>query len=167
MWIYFIIVALIIAFCIRSYYTYPQNSSILQTSLSQLSFEMLLEKQPLVIDDKTCKLSVIEDAWFKFNSTDEFDLTGSPTWHTNRYKHCFIQVAHSTTSINSTTDVFIYPASKPLGLDNNPDQHEKLVAIRASPGQVVVVPFHWRYMIPEGVSVQCLGVHDWVTYFLP
>jgi hypothetical protein len=45
-----------------------------------------------------------------------------------------------------------------------PDPDETLLAIQISKGQLIILPFHWKYLI--NVNVNCLGVNDLVSYFL-
>ena len=160
-----IFVMILLALYIISFYRYPKNTSILQTSLNQLSFDALLQRQLLVIDD-TKTLQDINDIvaiWFKYSIKHNFQLSGSDTWHKNRYKYLVIQAG------THGGDVYFYPPyNQQLGADGAPASNENVIAIRLSIGQSVVVPFHWKYMIPLNISeVQCIGIHDLVTYVLP
>lgn len=160
-WLWFIVIV-IVAFYILSYYKYPDKTSILQTSLSQFKFEMVLQKQLLVIDDTQTKLEVIRDAWFKFSIVSNFNLDGSETWHKNRYKYNIMQAI-------TDGEILFFPAKKKslIGQDGAPPSDENILSIKLSAGQVVIVPLHWYYLIPNEMSVQCMGVHDLITYVLP
>ena len=133
----------------------------MQTSLSQFQFDMVLQKQLLVIDDKHTDIQVLRDAWFNMCMKVDFELVGSESWHFNRYKYLILQATKDG-------EVLFFPA-KNKNLDENgiPLSGENIIAIQVSHGQMIIVPLHWRYMIPLDMSVTCIGTHDVVTYFLP
>jgi len=143
---------------------YPANTSILQTSVDEFRFDMLLQKQLLVIDDIVTSdtLQLFKDAWFKLSWVTPYSLHASDSWHTNRFKY---NIMHAS----EEGEIIFFPASKKtkVGEDNAPLQDENVIAIQVAKGQVVIVPLHWRYMIPDNMHVNCMGVHDIITYALP
>ena len=147
------------------YYRYPKKTSILQTSLNQFAFGILLEKQPVVIDNKDCDLAEMKNAWFKINPSQTFSLNDSDMWHTNRYKYALIHAS------SANTEVLLVNPNKKLGPDGEPQEGENVVAIQLSRGQLLILPFKWHYIIPknnsQAINCEALGVHDFVTYFLP
>jgi hypothetical protein len=158
----FLIVIVLIIIYISSYYRYPQTTSILQTSVPQYNHDILLQKQLLVIDDVLANIDIVKEAWFSTNLITNFSMTGSETWNINRYKYmCMYAMTNG--------ELFYFPASKNkhVGPDGAPLDNETVISINISAGQVVIVPRHYRYLIPENMNVQCLGIHDYVSYLLP
>ena len=156
----YILICIFIFLCIYiyGYYKYPANVSILQTSLREFSSSMLLEKQPLILEDKTIDISKIKNTLFKYNYTQSFHLKQSEIWNYNRYKYCIIQFE------NDGEIYLIQPGTK---IENNiPLENEKLLGIQGKQGQILILPLHWHYMILD-TSVNCIGTHDMITYFLP
>jgi len=123
-WLWFLI-AVIVVFYIMSYYKYPEKTSILQTSLSQFKFEMVLHKQLLVIDDTLTDLDVIRDAWFRLSIVSVFNLDGSDVWHKNRYKYNIMQAM-------TDGEILFFPAKKKslIGQDGAPVSDENILSIK-------------------------------------
>jgi hypothetical protein len=167
------IIVLFIAAYIYSYYWYPPTVSILQTRPYEFKPDMLLERQPIVIENNASSLDELHSAFFKVNPTEEFKLAGSDTWHPNPYKYVAVQMQTdgeillcpaSTRMIPDTA-----PTTTPVSEDAmipDPDD-SNLLAIQARTGEIIMIPFHWHYLITGKVKVKCLGIHDYVTYFLP
>jgi hypothetical protein len=158
---FLILIALIVLY-ISSYYRYPQSTSILQTSVPQYNPDILLQKQLLVIDDTLANLDIVKGAWFNTNLSTNFSMAGSEIWNINRYKYLCMYAMNDG-------ELFYFPASKnkQVGPDGAPLDNETIISINISAGQVVIVPRHYRYLIPEDMNVQCLGIHDYVSYLLP
>ena len=158
----FLIIIVLIILYISSYYHYPQNTSILQTSVPQYNPDVLLQKQLLVIDDILANIDIVKEAWFSTNLSTRFSMTGSEIWNNNMYKYlCMYAMTDG--------ELFYFPASKNkrIGPDGAPLDDETIISINISAGQVVIVPRHYRYLIPEDMNVECLGIHDYVSYLLP
>ena len=157
-----VIALVVLALYVRSYYTYPETTAILQTSMSDFSFDQVLQKQLLVIDDthSTKDVDIICEAWFRLNYIIRFELTGCDAWYQNRFKYLIMQ-AH-----DDDTEVFFFPPGNTnIDADGAPEENENVVAIQMSAHQSVIVPLHWRYMIPVGAHLSCIGIHDLITYF--
>jgi homogentisate 1,2-dioxygenase len=134
---------------------------VLQTSLHDFQFDMLTEKQPLVIHDRVADMSQVMDAWFPYNRKKAFTLpVDTEAWHRNTYKYLVV-AAHV-----APIEVYLYGARQPLGADGKPDPQESLLAIALQPLQIVVVPRGMRYMI-SGADANAIGVHDWISFILP
>jgi hypothetical protein len=159
-----LVFTVIIALYVYSYYQYPKKTSILQTSMADFKFDAALQKQLLVIDDtKTPKdVDVLCEGWFRFNFTTRFDLKGSEIWHVNRYKWLILQATEGD------GELYFCPASnKSVTDDGAPQSDANIIALQLSAGQTVIVPLHYRYMVPIGMNVSCFGAHDVITYLLP
>ena len=151
-----VIIALVVLYA-AYYYRYPKTTSILQTTLDRFSMNLLLEKQPIVIQEGVHDLSVLRRLWFGSNIAYTDVAVPNSSWTRNRYKFLLLQ-------FGSPAEVLMYPAGKPMKNEVPPPQ-ETLLAVQLSPHQVLIVPFHWSYMFTEP-EVRSLGVHDLVTFFL-
>lgn len=156
---YFLLIVFIIY--IYSYYKYPQNISIIQTNLDILNYNILLERQPVVIENNKTDLEQLQNTLFSFTIKELFSIDNQSIWVNNRYKYVVFQ------SISDNSEILIYPPFKPLLPDNTPDTNENLINIQLNIGQCLILPFHWKYYIDKNNSYNCLGIHNLVTYFLP
>jgi len=157
-YIWLIVIIVIILFIyVKSYYKYQTQISILQTTLPEFNFDMLREKQPLVISDQIVSIDDIYKLWFTPNIVIKRSLLASELWHKNISKYLVI-------CAETEGDVYLYPAGKPIIDNNHPDTNESLIAISLKPQQIVIVPFHWYYLI--NMKCNILDVHDYITYFL-
>jgi hypothetical protein len=130
--------------------------------------EVLLEKQPLIIDDNDYSITALKDSYFNINPSQSFTLTGQVNndyWHKNKYKYVIIQAS------GSAGDILLCNPNNTIVLETNetvPDKESetKIVEVQLSKGQIVIVPFNWLYLISDS-TVNCIGIHDYITYFLP
>ena len=176
--IWIIVIICIILICyVLSYYRYPQKSSILQTSLNQLIFDIFLEKQPVVIDDNNVNVEDLLNLYFRFSPKSMYKISTSETWHRNRYKYNIVQInAQPGSDATTVHELYLCQPSTTLDSEGFPGANAKVVAIQMRAGQVVVIPFHWYYNVASApvsasnnsnVFVDCVGIHDLVTYMLP
>lgn len=141
---------------IFSYFRYQTNISILQTRLNDFHFDMLREKQPLVVEDQIVHLEDIAKNWFSPNIVIPFVASPSDVWYMNRGKYMIM-------CAEDEGDIYIYPAGKAME-DGAPPATENLVAIHLKPQQTLVLPLHWHYL--SEIKCNAMEVHDYVTYFL-
>lgn len=151
-------IVLIIVY-VFAYFRHPKEVHILQTALKDFTFDMLREKQPIVIDDRVKSLEDIGKVWFGPNINTYFRLTHSELWHKNKYKYIVLQVEQEG-------DIYMYPAGKKM-IQGLPDTDETLLAVHLLPGQMVILPYRWWYHIPDRMVVSAIGVNDYITYVLP
>jgi hypothetical protein len=151
-----ILCLVLIIIYIASYFRNPRDIHILQTSLKDFTFDMLREKQPIVVDDRVMVLDEIEKLWFQPNITTQFRLTHSELWHKNKYKYIVLQAEQEG-------DVYMYPSGKKM-VQGLPDTDETLLAVHLLPGQMLILPYRWWYHIPDRMVVSTIGVHDYITY---
>jgi hypothetical protein len=110
---------------------------------------------------------------FGLNPSSEFSISPSDIWHMNRFKYNVIQLVATPSSDDALYEIYVCHPNTPMGSDKCPSQDAKIIAIQMKPGQVVVLPFHWYYMLPPSANespyacLNCVGVHDYVTYMLP
>lgn len=150
-----IFILLILIIYILSYYNYPKNTKIIQSTMSNFHFDMLYTRQPIIIDSGI-DFAMIKNNWFNYNYTKESFIEKSEQWYDNKYKYTILQPQESG-------EIILYPASKKM-INGLPNPDESLLAIQISKGQLIILPFHWKYMI--NVDVVSLGIHDLLTYFL-
>ena len=169
MWSYiFVIIIILIIIYVTYYYKYAKTISILQTTLRDFHFDMLREKQPIVIQDRVADIASLNSMWFSANFTESFPLSPSPAaaeplWIRNKYKYIVIQAADDC-------EILLAPAKTVLEPQTNaPAEDTTIVAIQLAADQVVIVPFYMLYAIvnESKKEVNAIGVHDLVTKFLP
>lgn len=158
---YFILIILIIY--IYSYYKFPHNISIIQTNLDRLNYNMLLEKQPVVIENNKTDLEQLKNTLFNLTISDLFYLEDTNEWINNRYKHFVLQ---AIVEEDKEAEILIYAPFKNI-INGLPDMNENLINIQLRNGQCLILPFHWKYFIEKNNKFNCLGIHNLITYFLP
>ena len=183
-WIFFAIIIVICILYIYSYYRYPQNTYIMQSHIRMFKPEILLEKQPLVIDDNNYDINVFKTNWFNINPSQNFILNATPNWIVNKYKYIIIQAKFGPSDIlicnpnnkdknqdipnqdlntenNNANDIVNDDGSNTTNTSN-----DAIVEVQLSEGQILILPFNWLYLI-DNSNVTCIGIHDYITYFLP
>ena len=108
----FFIIIFIIALYIYSYFKYPKNISILQTRPYEFNIDMLLEKQPIIIENNQSNLDDLKSIFFKLNPNKYFNLSSSDIWHKNIYKYVAIQ-------FQSNGEVLLCPPNTKMIIENN------------------------------------------------
>jgi hypothetical protein len=104
-------------------------------------------------------------------------LTQPPAseWCKNKYKYLVIQATSTADDAKTVVkkDVLVCPATIKRDETGAPVSESSIIAFRMSPGQTLILPFHWLYYIPylpeetRENSFIISGIHDPVTYFLP
>jgi hypothetical protein len=161
-----LIIIIILAIYVYSYYRYPPKVLILQSLPDQFKADMLLERQPIVIENNASSLKDLKNAFFKWSPTHNFNISGSEKWHYNRYKYIALE-------LENDGEILLCPPKTKMIVDvtngqDIPDPDDaNLLAVQAKKGEIVIIPFHWRYLIDVKLDVACIGIHDFITYFLP
>lgn len=161
--IWWILLIVVIIIYVRHYFRTPAEVAILQTTLNNFTFEILREKQPLVIQDRVASLDEIRSTWFKHILTTHITLPADQytLWTQNKHKYL---VLHPSTQC----EVLLYSnAGPPLTDEGVPPEDATLVAIQLAENQMVVIPYRMYYSVSSPQPVQALGVHDYITRFLP
>ena len=160
--VFYAFCAIVVVIClyIWTYFRTQGMVEIHQATLADFQFDLLREKQPLVIDDRVVSLADLHRMWFGSNITSEFRLDGTETWHKNKFKYLVVHAEQEG-------DIYLYPAGKRMIEGNIPDTEESLIAVHLLPRQVLIIPFRWHYLVMPPMQISCLGVHDYVTYMLP
>jgi hypothetical protein len=158
-----ICVAIVVIAYIYSYYLHPGNIRVFQTSVAHFDGAALLEKQPVVIQDGLPNLA----NWrFKY-AIPQSNITPD-VWNKNKYKHLVIHSGGAEAESESH-EVLVCPATAKRDVDGAPVNDSAIIAFKMSPGQTVVLPFHWSYYLPApaAAAMTITGIHDMITYFLP
>jgi hypothetical protein len=122
---------------------------------------MLIERQPIIIENKESTLQDLRNIFFSINPCQEFLLQSSDIWNRNRYKYVALFAKNNG-------EILLCPPNTKVLDDDAPDPDDaELLAIQMSAKHIILVPFHWRYLITGNLEVECLGIHDYITYFLP
>lgn len=159
--LWWILIIIIVVVYLRYYYTYPKEVAILQTTLRNFTFDILREKQPLVLHDRVQSVDELRSTWFKHVMSSHLLISADThtTWQTNKYKYLLLHPSQSC-------EVLLYPASMKLHEGHPPDD-ATLIAIQLSENQILIIPRNMHWSVSCVSNVRALGVHDYVTRFLP
>jgi len=153
--IFFIIlfIAVIYAYC---YFIYPSHISIVQTSLQDFDFNLLLNRQPLVIEDQIKDVLSVISSWFSPNIVQDIQFDKKRTWNINFHKYLYCYATDDT-------DILLYPPGNKV-VNDVPDNREPILAIKLKKNQSLVIPYRWYYNAPTNVKLY--AIHDYMTYIL-
>ena len=156
-WILFAILVFIIWIYVRFNYKVPSNIVILQTSLQDFDLKSLLEKQPIVVQDRVDNIQPIWDGWFKYNIKGQFEITPDMEWIRNKHKYMLIH------GIEDGEVLLCNPNCK--AHNYIPDPSEEVMAIKLYKGMSIIIPYRWYFAVTK--TVYAGGIHDIFTYMLP
>ncbi len=156
--LYLIITICVLIFYIYCYFINPTYISILQTSLKDFDFNMLLKKQPLVIEDKCKNILSILQAWFSPNIIQDIEYNTKRIWNINIHKYLYCYALNDT-------EILLYPPKNKV-INDTPDSSEPVLAIKLKALQSVVIPYCWYYNIKNINQIKLYGIHDYITYLL-
>jgi hypothetical protein len=152
---------LLLAAYLWSYYRNPPHVSVLQTSLERFQIDALLQKQPLVVEDRVADLRELQHAWFRTNFVSY--ATAVPgTWARVRSKWAVLHPREDA-------EILLCPASCTMTRDKgsapapHPDAH--LIAVPLKARQLVVVPRNYHtHVTSDQVDVMLADdVLSWVA----
>jgi len=124
--------------------------------------EILLDKQPIIIDDNDVNITEFKSNIFGINPSHTFILNNSEIWYKNKYKYLILQSKNGSSNILLCNPNYVdNKTNKPIESENT-----EIVEVQLSEGQVLVLPFNWLYYV-QNSTVDCIGIHDYITYFLP
>jgi hypothetical protein len=149
----------IIFFCIiyiYCYFLYPTNVSILQSTLQEFEFSLLLKRQPLVIEDSIKDILVVLKSWFSPNIIDDIQYDSKRVWNVNSHKYLYIYALQDT-------EVLLYAPGHSV-VNDIPDNSEPVIAIKLKTAQSVIVPYRWYYNTKNDIKLY--GIHDYITYMM-
>jgi hypothetical protein len=152
----FYITILCILFYIYCYFIYPTNVSILQSNLQEFDFNLLLKRQPLVIEDSVKDVLSLLKSWFEPNIIQDTQFDDKRIWNVNSHKYLYIYALIDT-------EVLLYAPGHKV-VNDMPDNNEPVIAIKLKATQSIIVPYRWYYNTKNNVKLY--GIHDYVTYVM-
>jgi len=155
--LYIFVIACFIAY-LYCYFVFPSHISIIQTTLSSFNFNMLLERQPIVVDDTIKDILSVIDSWFSSNIIQDAEINDKKTWNINRHKYLVCYTLDDD-------ELLLYKAGNSV-VNDVADDKEPIIAITLKKHQTVIVPFQWYYNIKNKDNFKLYGVHDYCTYIL-
>lgn len=155
--IYYIIFIIIVVY-IYCYFIFPPDISILQTSIDNYDFNMLLKRQPLVLEDHNKKILNVINSLFSGNIIKDVKFDKKYIWNLNVYKYLYIYALNDT-------EILLYPPKIKV-LNDTPNNNEPVVSIMLHKYQSVIIPFRWYYNIKNIEDTKLYGIHDYITYLL-
>lgn len=153
------IIICIIAAYAYCYFIFPDNISILQSSINTFDFNLLYKRQPLVIDDAIADIDSLLKLWFTPNIIQtDITIDSKTIWSLNCYKYCYIHALNDT-------EVMLCSATSKV-TDDIADNNEPVIAIPIKTAQGIIIPYRWHYNIKNNTDVKLYGIHDYMTYIL-
>jgi len=173
------IIIIIILIYIYCYFIFPSSIQILQTNISDFNFSLLYLRQPIVIPDYLKEKNKLIYSWFNYNiisydndnyidndnndnnddnnyiDNDNNDNNNND-WKQNKHKYLFI-------SALKDSEIIIYKASL---YSKNPDENDRIIAIKLEKNQSLIIPFKWRYYIKKRNEFEIWKIDDIITFFL-
>lgn len=156
-YLYLAIICIIVGY-VYCYFIYPSNVSIIQTSLKEFDFNLLLKRQPLVIEDTIKDVLLVINSWFSPNIIKDVMFDDKRIWNVNYHKYLYVYALQDT-------EILLCSASHKV-TEDLADTNELIIAIKLKRHQSVIIPFRWHYNIKNINSVKLYGIHDYVTYAL-
>lgn len=153
-----LVVLCIILFYIYCYFVFPDDVKILQSSLNDFEYNMLLRRQPLVIEDNVKDIISLIKTWFKGNIIQDAFFDNNIIWNINNYKYLLIYSLEDT-------EILLYQAGNNV-VDDVPDEREPVISITLKKFQSTIVPYRWFYNLSNKNDVKLYGVHDYVTFLI-
>ena len=162
-YLFWVIVSALAAWYVSYYYRYPSEVTIIQTTLPEFHFDLLLQKQPIVLQDQVSHLSDLQRLWFprmtQYRVWTEKKSMNDP-WDKNKHKYLVLQP-------HSDTKIFLYPRGKEMVPPGIPDPKGTLIEIQLKSHQVLIVPYKYYYHIEDPITLHGLACDDLLTYILP
>ena len=156
-YIYIAIFIIVLYTC--CYFIFPTNISILQTNLSDFNFDLLLKKQPLVIEDNVKDILLLLKSWFSSNIINDIYYDDKRSWNINYHKYLYMHCLNNT-------EVFLYPSSNKKISNDNIDGNETIIGINIKSNQGIIIPYRWYYNIKNKNDIKLYGIHDYITYII-
>jgi hypothetical protein len=143
------------------YYIFYDEIIIYQVEATHFDFNILYNKQPIIIQDSITNIDEIVANWFNYNII-EYDVLISNIWGWNRnhYKYFVIYAPDSTIEIT---------LGNPLTKQENnvPEHNQTLTTIQLNNSKMLIIPFKWYYHINIITgNPRFFGIHDYITYGL-
>jgi hypothetical protein len=168
-YIYFVIFLIIIYAAL--YYIFADELIIYQVEAKHFDFNLLYNKQPIVIQDSIKNVDEILVDWFNYNII-EYDVLIPNIWGWNRNGFKYLLIYADASEDNSVEITLgnprtIHENNVPVPPDRLPEHTQKLTTILLNKNKLLIVPFKWFYHlnIISG-NPRFFGIHDYITYGL-
>lgn len=148
-----LIIILLIVLYSSLYFIFKEEIVIQQINKNNISLDILINKQPIVIEDKLTEKEI--------NNLFNYNIIEYPTynkiWERNQYKYLLIYALNDT-------NIFI---SNPKKLKfETPTENDIVIDIQLKKNQTLIISFKWYYSLIEKEDVKLYGIHDYITYGL-
>lgn len=148
-----LIIILLIVLYSSLYFIFKEEIVIQQINKNNISLDILINKQPIVIEDKLTKKEIKN---LFYNNIIEYP-TYNKIWERNQYKYLLIYALNDT-------NIFI---SNPKKLKFEiPKENDTVIDIQLKKDQTLIISFKWYYSLIEKEDVKIYGIHDYITYGL-
>jgi hypothetical protein len=133
------------------YFIFNDEITIYQSDIEHFDFNMLYNKQPIVIADSLQDPMQIIKSWFNLNIIDT-RVINSDIWIRNKYKYLIVYSDDAEITLCN-------PKHKMI--NKTPENTEQLITIKLKNKRLLIIPFKWYYNINGNVVLY--GVHDFIT----
>ena len=153
------------------YYIYNDELIIYQVESSHFDFNLLYNKQPIIIQDSIKNIDDILVNWFNYNIIEyDVNIPNILNWNINNFKYFLIYAdAQEENSIEITlgNPLTKHENNVPISPDIISDYNQKLTTILLNKNKLLIIPFKWFYHlnIISG-KPRFFGIHDYITYGL-
>lgn len=148
-----LIITLLIVLYSSLYFIFKEEITIQQIQKNNISLDILINKQPIIIEDKLNKKEIND--LFKYNIIEYPNVNN--IWNRNQYKYILI------TAINNT-NIFI---SNPKKIKfETPNEKDIVIDIQLKKNQSLILSFKWYYSLINNEDIEIYGIHDYITYGL-
>jgi hypothetical protein len=144
------------------YYIFYDELILYQVEATHFDFNLLLKKQPIIIQDIFIPVDDILVDWFSYNIIDrDVFIPNIFGWNRNHYKY-FLIYADTEDSVEITLG---NPLTKQE--NNAPYYNQTLTTILLNKKKILIIPFKWFYHINIiAGNPRFFGIHDYITYGL-
>lgn len=148
-----LIIILLIVLYSSLYFIFKEEIIIQQINKNNISLDILINKQPIVIEDKLTEKEI--------NNLFNYNIIEYPAynkiWERNKYKYLLIYALNDT-------NIFI---SNPKKLKfETPTENDIVIDIQLKKNQTLIISFKWYYSLIEKEDIKLYGIHDYITYGL-
>lgn len=166
----FLFILLIIIYA-SLYYIYNDELIIYQVEASHFDFNLLYNKQPIIIQDSIKNIDDILVNWFSYNIIEyDVNIPNILNWNINNFKYFLIyadEQEENSIEITLGNPLTKHENNVPISPDIIPDYNQKLTTILLNKNKLLIIPFKWFYHlnIISG-NPRFFGIHDYITYGL-
>ena len=146
------------------YYIFYDEIILYQVEARHFDFNLLYNKQPIIIQDSITNIDEILVDWFNYNIV-EYDVLIPNIWGWNRNHYKYFVIYADAIEENSVEITLGNPLTKQEG--NAPEYTQTLTTIPLNKNKILIIPFKWYYHINIiSGNPRFFGIHDYITYGL-